>query len=342
MDPPPYADTTAPPTFDELLQELPSYGDLVFHNEPRQRRPAGLTTAHVYTIPTKKASPWLTLRVNSKAKTVNHLPYFWEGDAVAGSVDLDLEQEMTIKAVTVSVRITLLLYARIYSLFAAIQLMGDLITPDAASLTFLDVTHELWSSAKGDPRGVDTENEENIASLPWKEKLTGKLSWPFSLVIPSEVRIKVGRTHDVFNTPCSFMERGANVTIIYRLKTTIIRGTFLPSSMSAFFGHNIFINTHLLSSVDTTIVFIPRIRPQSPSLAMQLAYQERHPLIGPNGDPEGWHTLDPVSMRGTLFRTRDISIRCVVRLPLCSGLSDANTALIAVAGKTCGSSLCVY
>ena len=107
MDPPSYTDViqVAPPPLLESYQELPSYGDLVFHPSPRlQQRPHGMTIAHVYTRPTRKSSPWLTLRVTSRAKTTKHLPLFSEGDAIAGSVDLDLEQEMVVKTVTISVR----------------------------------------------------------------------------------------------------------------------------------------------------------------------------------------------------------------------------------------------
>ena len=197
-----------------------------------------------------------------------------------------------------------------------------MITPGDASLTFLDVTHELWSSTKGDPRAVNAENVDGVAPLTWKEKLNGKLSWPFSLAIPSDVRIKVGRAYNVYKAPGSFMERGANVTVLYRLKATVNRGVFLASGRSVFSGCHRFVEVHLFHSVDTTIVYVPRIRPEPPSPMMQLAFQERHPLVGPKGDPEGWHSLDSINIRGTLFSTRDIGVRCVVRIYVYSGFSS--------------------
>lgn len=52
---------------------------------------------------------------------------------------------------------------------------------------------------------------------------------------------------------------------------------------------------------------VAKLTPPPPSVSRQLAYQEKSPLIGPLGDPEGWHTLEPIAVRGASFgKTADI------------------------------------
>jgi len=61
-----------------------------------------------------------------------------------------------------------------------------------------------------------------------------------------------------------------------------------------------------------TLGYIPNIQPGPPSLLRQLAYQENSDLLGPDADPEGWHTLEPVRIRGTIFNERSVDAKCIV------------------------------
>jgi hypothetical protein len=43
-----------------------------------------------------------------------------------------------------------------------------------------------------------------------------------------------------------------------------------------------------------------------------MAYRENIPLFGPEADPEGWISLKPFVIRGTVFRSRSIVAKCTV------------------------------
>ena len=58
--------------------------------------------------------------------------------------------------------------------------------------------------------------------------------------------------------------------------------------------------------------YIPLARPSPPTILRQLAYQQGQPLVGPEGDPDGWKTLDPVQVVGTLFKTVTVEAQCTV------------------------------
>jgi len=67
-------------------------------------------------------------------------------------------------------------------------------------------------------------------------------------------------------------------------------------------------------------------------LAVQLAYQENSPLIGPGGDPEGWHT-QTLSVKGKVFASRSVDVKCTIFLanpigvyPLCLDNRDKRSS----------------
>lgn len=47
--------------------------------------------------------PWLTLKVVSKAPAPTYIPSFHEGDAIGGSVTINLRKEESIKAISIQV-----------------------------------------------------------------------------------------------------------------------------------------------------------------------------------------------------------------------------------------------
>lgn len=48
--------------------------------------------------------------------------------------------------------------------------------------------------------------------------------------------------------------------------------------------------------------YTAKTKPGSPSPARALAYSEGSPLPGPSADPDGWHTLPPSKVLGTVNR----------------------------------------
>jgi hypothetical protein len=50
-----------------------------------------------------KGRPWLLIFIKSRAANAGSLPYFLQGDTVAGRVELDIEKAESLKAVSVAV-----------------------------------------------------------------------------------------------------------------------------------------------------------------------------------------------------------------------------------------------
>jgi hypothetical protein len=61
-------------------------------------------TEHAYALTSRAGRAWATLRVRSRARAPGHRPYFFQGDAIAGAVELDLARPDHIRAVEVEVR----------------------------------------------------------------------------------------------------------------------------------------------------------------------------------------------------------------------------------------------
>jgi hypothetical protein len=59
-------------------------------------------TEHKYFLETK-GRPWLLIFIKSRAANAGSLPYFLQGDTVAGRVELDIEKAESFKAVSVAV-----------------------------------------------------------------------------------------------------------------------------------------------------------------------------------------------------------------------------------------------
>ena len=57
---------------------------------------------------------------------------------------------------------------------------------------------------------------------------------------------------------------------------------------------------------------MPRIKPDPPSALRRSAYQSETPIPGPHQDPEGWKTLPPILINGTVFSHRSVQIKCTV------------------------------
>ncbi|KAJ7451833.1 hypothetical protein B0H11DRAFT_1877092 [Mycena galericulata] len=156
---------------------------------------------------------------------------------------------------------------------------------------FLESKHIMWSAAEGDPR-----NPGNIAKSS-KVKLKGDYNWPFSIELPPTLS-KDGKT---FSLPHTFSDRLASLSIQYTAELRIVRGKLRTDD-----------------KVTCPFRYFSMRQPGPPSVLRQLAYQENSPLLGPDADPEGWHT-ESFSAKGTIFSSRMIDVKCTFSLanPLC-------------------------
>ncbi|KAF5326926.1 hypothetical protein D9619_004162 [Psilocybe cf. subviscida] len=133
-------------------------------------------------------------------------------------------------------------------------------------------------------------------------KLSGKQSWAFSFKLPAEVKVSEPQRGplNTFRMPPNFTERASPAYIDYKLTATVKRG-FLK------------VNQTLM----TNIIYQPTTIPDPPSAVRRMAYWEGSPLVGPEGDPEGWKVLPPVKIQGALSdKAVDIDCTLAVAIPL--------------------------
>ncbi|KAF7312540.1 hypothetical protein MIND_00267900 [Mycena indigotica] len=188
MDPtiPPSYDSTAPP-------RPPGYSP-----SPSQRR---LMTEHHFTLASRGASPWATLKLLSRSPNPHQLPTILEGDRLVGVLALDLAQSDSIVAVDIVAK-------------------GQVIPgqDDKDPLNFLELKSVLWAKDRGDPHN---------SSLP-AYKLVGHYEWPFTIEIPSS--ISVPGYAGSFRLPQTFLERRFPTSVQYSLVVHITRSKFRVNS----------------------------------------------------------------------------------------------------------------
>jgi len=149
-------------------------------------------------------------------------------------------------------------------------------------------------------------------ALPDGSKVTkfakGKYSWPFSLTLPSEVELQDQKTKKKFSLPPSFSERASTGYVDYKLIVTVKRGMLKVNQTLA-----------------TAFAYVPVTRPELPSPMLQKAYKENLPLVGPEGDPDGWHTLPPLVIQGKLFdsHSAEVTLSLALAKPLTYGRGTA-------------------
>ncbi|KAF8802487.1 hypothetical protein BYT27DRAFT_7341372 [Phlegmacium glaucopus] len=166
---------------------------------------------------------------------------------------------------------------------------------------FLQQTQTLW-----------TPTAENGS------KLKGKHSWPFSFVLKHEVLMKDDKKNEtIYRIPPNLTERASPVYIDYKLVVTVHRGMWN-------FDQTLLMN----------LGYLPKTFPDPPSELRRLAYTEDSQLIGPDGDPEGWKILAPVKVKGTLFRVKQVEVKCTcaIALPLSYAIGSAIPVIITLTG----------
>ncbi|KAI0339780.1 hypothetical protein BDW22DRAFT_1347286 [Trametopsis cervina] len=202
---------------------------------------------------------WLTLHVKSVAPSSPQLPRVIEGEPVEGSVEMDAKDG--VKSVSVAI-------------------IGELISDQNIRFSFVDVSQELWSSAAG-----DGSSEQG--------KLSGRQSWPYSLLLPSTVEAEADdKTQKPFRLPPTDFARYWRYSIVYTLVVTVKNSSFFTPDYT----------------------YVPVFRPPEPSPLRQMAYEAGSPLPGPDVDPEGWHSLAPVTFEGKVFGARAVAVTYVLSL----------------------------
>ncbi|KAI0366529.1 hypothetical protein BV20DRAFT_951982 [Pilatotrama ljubarskyi] len=155
---------------------------------------------------------------------------------------------------------------------------------------FLQASEVLWPQLA---------TSEVSASRVRGLKLVGEHIWPFCLRFPEQCHLRSpnGPTES-YPLPASFSERMARVHIQYQVVVTVCRGNF---------------------DLGSVVGYCPVIRPVAPSIARQIAYMENSPLIGPEGDPEGWRCLEALRVHRSVFSTLTVEATCTLALakPLC-------------------------
>ncbi|KAJ7067134.1 hypothetical protein C8F01DRAFT_980387 [Mycena amicta] len=152
------------------------------------------------------------------------------------------------------------------------------------SYTFFSHSLPLWSKAESRSSGAAT-------------KLLGTSSWPFSIPMPKAVSLKDGSRDVLYRLPETFLERHIRGSISYEISVLVSRGKLRSDS-----------------EIKTRFAYIPGIRPDPPSLLRQLAYREHAELPGPEVDPVGWSASSTTVVRGSVFKTRQAAIHCMLSL----------------------------
>ncbi|THU84194.1 hypothetical protein K435DRAFT_688088 [Dendrothele bispora CBS 962.96] len=245
-----------------------------------------------------RKKPWafLTVLGDSTVSLSKGIPTIVEGEKVEGEVKIDLDSAEACQAVIVSVRG---------------QIIGGAQNSDV--LTFLELPKVLWSAS---PNPLSsTSKAANL--LPGPKQKSNKLqqgshSWPFSIDLPKEVALTVGPKDapkvEVYRLPQSFFERHARARVHYEVTVRFVRGLLKTDWR-----------------LSTQFAYVPITISPSPSPLRVLAYQENTPLLGPEADPTGWVTLDPVAIYGRT-ETKEVDIRII--LSIASPLSYARGSVI--------------
>ncbi|KAI0327814.1 hypothetical protein GY45DRAFT_1327117 [Cubamyces sp. BRFM 1775] len=234
---------------------------------------------HCFYLTAKKTGiQWLTLSLTSRAASAVDTPTFYQGGDVTGSVKLDLEKEESVDEITIA------LYGRL-SIFSH------------STSNFLYASQTLYSAAS------EPHNTHTATSFLKRGKLRGHHEWPYSLRLPKGVSIMSSITTDGvaerenYRLPPSFTDAEANVDVQYLLVVRVNRGGFKSGD-----------------KLSVPLTYIPLARPSPPSILRQLAYRENTPLVGPEGDPDGWKALAPTQIKGMLFKTVPVEAECRVHV----------------------------
>ncbi|KAI0359923.1 hypothetical protein OH77DRAFT_1419286 [Trametes cingulata] len=235
---------------------------------------------HFFYLTAKKTGKrWLTLSVLSRAASATDPPTFYQGARVTGNLRLDLDKEELVDEISLS------LYGKV-SIFSH------------STSNFFYASQRMYSAAE-----QNTDSVSSVTSSLKRGRLKGRFEWPYSLRLPKGVSILSSITIDGkterenYRLPPSFSDEQSKVFVQYSLVVRVNRGGFKTGS-----------------KLVVPLTYVPLARPSPPTVLRQLAYQEDHPLVGPDGDPDGWKVLGPVRFDGVLFKSVPIEVECTLHI----------------------------
>ncbi|KAJ7051374.1 hypothetical protein C8F01DRAFT_1175192 [Mycena amicta] len=278
-----------PPSYhnDDDDLALPAYDGPSARTESASTQRRSEPRPFPYRIKDGSGGWWAMMTVNGDARISSAIaPTILQGTNVAGSVQLALRNNESIQAIRVVIRG---------------EVLGG--TPGEGNgipIVFLELKKTLWSSSEGDPNVPATK--PSASGL----KLKGDYNWPFSIELPTEIT-KGGKT---YRLPHSFGTGKGYFSLQYVVELHIVRPKF-----------------HLGRDEKLPVIFTYFTLNQAatPSPLRTLAYQENSPLLGPDADPEGWHTKTFI-ITGKLFSSRKVVIQ--IKFSLAKPLSYTRSASI--------------
>ncbi|KAI0076174.1 hypothetical protein K474DRAFT_1663295 [Panus rudis PR-1116 ss-1] len=163
---------------------------------------------------------------------------------------------------------------------------------------FITITRQLYVSDTSEILSPDSD----AAAGPevGSGKLVGSHTWSFTIRLPKGICIvSTDGSRHTYRLPSS-MDNHARIQ--YQLVVRVKKGVLSP-------GHRLVVPFR----------YTPQARPRPPSILRQIAYLENTPLIGPEGDADGWHTFESIQIHGKLFNSRPIVAICTLSIarPLC-------------------------
>ncbi|KAH9481702.1 hypothetical protein JR316_0006229 [Psilocybe cubensis] len=260
----------------------------------------------------RRGKVFASLTLIAEGTYSKHMPTFLEGQPITGRVKLSFDKPDALQSVIVSIRGQVIMGAN----------RGE-------QMTFIEISHTLWSPATGGEQMSINSNHSNApatqeqapaasslnSSQPSKVKgkLQGDYMWPFSIELPNQV-VWGGKT---FSLPQTFYERHARASITYEVSLQLSRGKLRADHR-----------------IPAACGYIPQSRPPPFPLMRALAYQEGLPLFGPTIDPDGWFSCEPVVIRGKVFNSRNSQIKSTLSytrgsvIPLCLRLESMDEQVL--------------
>ncbi|KDQ57345.1 hypothetical protein JAAARDRAFT_194490 [Jaapia argillacea MUCL 33604] len=249
-------------------------------------------SAHTATLGDNATGPFVTLKVLSRVSSPRS-PTFRDGEAITGSIEVGFPKPETVEAIEVGAE------CRVWDSTYYTILDGDKI---------LDVHTTVWPAKISSP----SSNSPLVSSPTTKhrpEKLQGRLSFPFSLELPRQLTLKKGMTATQYYLPPTFRESGSPFMTQYSLVARIRRGIF-----------------HTDYQLSMIFIYAPSLQPSPAAPLRQTARLDDKHLLGIEDESEGWMTLNPVVIQGTMFGLRPIQME--VTLSVAAPLSYTSGSVV--------------
>jgi hypothetical protein len=250
-------------------QELPAYTPRASSSQTSH---STVSRGSEYTISREdhKGHKWLSLSVKSRAPKSDLLPIFYGGDLVSGSVALDIVNSESFKSITVKASYHLFCVTSLS--LKAVQVTAGITLVGREEQQFLVIEKELWSPATALPDGSTVSKLEK-----------GHYEWPFEFTLPKEVEVLDQKEKKMYPLPPSFMGRASFACINYKI-TVFVRRSALGVNQSCVFLDLFRIHHSMVCSLFTCFSYVPMTKPGLPSPAVQMAYAENIPPVGPEGE----------------------------------------------------------